>query len=308
MITAVSMNPSIDRTIIVPKFAFGGMNRVVSSRDDAGGKAVNVAVAAVRLGERAACVGLNWRENGSMLEERLRDNGVETDFLWREGAVRVNIKLVDGESGLVTEINSSGAPVDEDAMRGAEELVARHARGGALVCTGSLPPGCPDDFYARVIRRAKEAGCRCCLDAEGKKLAAGIEAKPFLIKPNRFELEGLVGRPLPGLDDIAAAAREIVSAGVETVVVTMGAEGALAATGAETLFAPSLPIDAVNTVGAGDTMVAGLMTAFGAGADLAEALRMGVAAAAASCMTEGTQLLERSAYEALLSRVEIRKI
>ena len=308
MITAVSMNPSVDRTITVPKFTFGGMNRVSSSRDDAGGKAVNVAVAAARLGAKTRCVGLNWKENGRLLTERLEQAGVETDFLWLDGAVRVNIKLVDGESGLVTEINSSGAKLTEAQVREAEELILRSARESeALVCTGSLPPGCPDDYYARVIGRAKAMGCLCALDAEGKKLAAGIDAKPFLVKPNQFELEGLAGRSLNGLGEIAAAAREIVSAGVEVAVVSMGAEGALAVTADEALFAPRLEIRAVNTVGAGDTMVAGMMTAFCSGADLGEALRTGTAAAAASCMTEGTQLLERETYEALRGKVELIK-
>ncbi len=309
MITTVSMNPSIDRTVRVRKFTYGGMNRVVSARNDASGKAVNVAITAARLDAQAECIGISYRENGRMLENRLLGSGVGCDFLWLEGRVRTNIKMLDESTGQVTEINESGSPVDDETLEKMLDMIVDHAaKSDFLVLTGSLPPGCPDDFYRTVIDSVRGLNCRCVLDAEGAKFAEGIRAMPFLIKPNLYELEIAVGHPISGLNEVRDAAKRFVDQGVENVVVSMGADGALLTNGKETLYAPRVEVAVQSTVGAGDAMVAGLTAGFLAEKELDEVLRMGVAAGTASCMTEGTQLVERATYKNLLDTIQITRM
>lgn len=309
MITAVSLNPCIDRTVKLKKFTYGGMNRAVSARNDAGGKAINVAISAARLDVASGCIGLLYKENGRIIENKLISNETQCDFLWLEGRVRTNIKLQDESTGQVTEINESGMPVSDEILEKMLDLVSKHAAtSDFLVLTGSLPPGCPDDFYRTVIEQVEGLNCRCILDAEGAKFSEGIKARPFLIKPNLYELEVATGRSFSGLEDVRDAAMRYIDMGVENVAVSMGAQGALLTNGTETLYAPRVDVKVQSTVGAGDAMVAGLTAGFLAEKELAEVLRMGAAAGTASCMTEGTQLIERATYKNLLDMIEIQRM
>lgn len=309
MITTVSLNPCIDRTVKLKKFTYGGMNRIASARNDAGGKAINVAVSAARLGVAAGCIGLLYKENGRIIENKLLANGTYCDFLWLEGQVRTNIKLLDESTGQVTEINESGLPVNDEILEKMLDLIADHAaQSDFLVLTGSLPPGCPDDFYRTVIESVEGLDCRCILDAEGAKFAEGVKAKPFLIKPNQYELELAVGHSLDSIEEVRGAAMRYIDMGVANVAVSMGSNGALLTNGSETYYAPRVDVQVRSTVGAGDAMVAALTAGFLAEKELAEVLRMGAAAGTASCMTEGTQLVEKLTYEKLLETIAIQRM
>lgn len=309
MITTVSLNPCIDRTVKVKKFTYGGMNRVSSARSDAGGKAINVAISASRLDIAAGCIGLLYKENGRIIENKLLASGTQSDFVWLEGRVRTNIKLLDESTGQVTEINESGVPVTQETQEKMLDLIAKHAAlSDFLVLTGSLPPGCPNDFYRKAIESVEGLDCRCVLDAEGDKFREGILAKPFLIKPNLYELEVATGKSFEKLEEIRDAALRYIDMGVQNVAVSMGARGALLTNGEETLYAPRVEVQVQSTVGAGDAMVAGLTAGFLAEKELEDVLRMGVAAGTASCMTEGTQLLEKATYKNLLNSIEIQRM
>ena len=286
MITCVSLNPSIDRTLTVPRLVPGGLNRVASQTDAAAGKGVNVALAAAALGEDAACIGFMYREGARLFEQRLAGAGVAGDFMMCEGAVRVNVKVLDEERGEITELNSSGAPVSEAQLKAMAELALRHAGSSDfIILSGSLPPGCPVDYYRVLGEAAGEAGCRVILDADGDRLRRGLEAKPFLIKPNRSELEMLTGRKLETPDALLEAALGCVRAGVGVAAVSMGAEGALITDGTTALRTPGLKVEIRSTVAAGDSMIAGLAAGFRRGYTLEDAFRLGVAAATARCAT-----------------------
>ena len=292
MITSISLNPSIDRTLAVDAFTTGGLNRVKSQTDVAAGKGTNVALAAAALGEKSECIGFMYREGGRLFEDRLSAGGVGCDFLWCDGAVRVNVKVFDREKGEITELNQSGTPVTAEQLEEMTQLVLRHARQtDFLVLTGSLPPACPVDYYRTLAEAAAGQNCRVLLDADGDRLRAGIEAKPFLIKPNRYELELLTGRTLDTVYKLLCAAEEIVRGGVGVVAVSMGGEGALITDGKEAWRTPGLKIDVKSTVAAGDSMIAGLAAGFGRGYDLQNAFRLGVAAATARCATPPEQII-----------------
>lgn len=309
MITSISLNPSIDRTVGVDGLSVGGLNRVKSQTDVAAGKGVNVALAAAALGEASACIGFMYREGGALFEKRLSEGGVQSDFLWCEGAVRVNVKVFDRVKGEITELNSSGTAVTQAQLDEMTALVARHARqADDLVLTGSLPPGCPVDFYRTLAEVARKENCRVLLDADGDRLREGLKAKPFLIKPNRYELELLTGRKLDTLDALLDAARGCIADGVEVVAVSMGGEGALILRGDEILRTPGLKVEVKSTVAAGDSMIAGLAAGFGRGYRLEDAFRLGVAAATARCMTPPEQIISRADVEALAEKLQVEKL
>lgn len=309
MITSVSLNPSIDRTLTVEGFNPGGLNRVVSKNDIAAGKGINVALTVSGLGLDAECIGFMYQDGGPLFEKRLMMNSTPYDFIWCNGSVRMNIKVFDRSTGVITELNESGMTVDEDALSKMIDMVVGHAENSDyMILSGSVPPGCPQDFYRTLIGAVDGLGCRCVLDADGERLKYGLEAKPFMIKPNRYELEMMTGTKLDSIQALKKAALGYIDMGVEVVAVSLGSGGALITNGSETLFAPRMNIDVKGTVGAGDAMVAGLAAGFMADNDLEETFRMGVACASTRCVTEGYRTIDRTVYKAFLDMVKIERV
>lgn len=309
MITTISLNPSIDRTVVVDSFAVGGLNRAISTHSVAAGKGINVALAVSALGVDSECIGFMHREGSNLFEKRLMVNSTAYNFVWCEGSVRINIKILDQSRNEITEINESGAPVSEDDLKRMTDLVALHAENSDyLILSGSLPPGCPQDYYRTLIQTVEGLGCRCVLDADGERMRYGLEARPFMIKPNRYEMEMMIGSSLTSLSDVRAAALKYIDMGVSVVAVSLGSEGALITDGSETLYAPRLNIDVKSTVGAGDSMVAGFTCGFIADNDLEDTFRMGVACAAARCSTEGYRVIDKALYRDYLNKVEIKRL
>ena len=309
MITTVSLNPCIDRLAEVQGFNFGGLNRVVGGRYDAGGKGLNVALVATRLGVDAECIGLMYRDSARVFENRLLANGTAYEFVWCEGRARTNVKLYDRVSGVMTEINEAGELVTEETLKKMIALVLAHAESSDyLVLSGSLPPGCPVDFYRTLISEVDGLGCRCVLDADGERLVQGLEARPFMIKPNRFELETMLGERLDSVNRVRDAALRLIDRGISVVAVSLGEQGALITDGSESFYAPKLEVEVKSTVGAGDAMVAGLTAGFLGENELEDAFRMGVACATAMCMTEGSKTFEKATYKKALEMVTLKRI
>lgn len=308
MICAVCLNPCIDRTVEIDQFTYAGMNRIRTSRQDGCGKGVNVALVSRQMGMESSCIGFLFEDNGDRIARRLIDAGAGEDCIWMPGKVRTNLKVFDRQNARITEINECGEHIDEQAQALIIEKVRQYAQiCDTMVFTGSLPPGLPADFY-RTLIEATEGKCRCVLDAEGEKLTQGMKAKPFLIKPNQYELELCVGRELPTIMDIKAAALECVRDGIAIVAVSLGGDGAFITDGNQSLFAPVIPVDVRSTVGAGDSMVTGFLHGLALGEDLGGMFKRGVAAGTAAVTTEGTQLLERAFYEELLGKVVIQEV
>lgn len=308
MICAVCLNPCIDRTVEIDQFTYGGMNRIRTSREDGCGKGVNVALVSRELGMESACIGYLFEDNGALIAQRLQTAGAAEDHIWLPGKVRTNLKIFDRENSRITEVNESGAFISEENRARMVEKVRSYAeRCDTMVFTGSLPPGCPADFY-RTLIEATEGKCRCVLDAEGEKLTRGMEAKPFLIKPNQYELELRVGRELKTIPEIKQAALECVAEGIEIVAVSMGGDGAFITDGKKSFFAPIVPVKVRSTVGAGDSMVTGFLHGLALGEDLRGIFRRGVAAGTAAVTTEGTQLITRALYEEMLEKVVIEEV
>ena len=307
MVTTVCLNPSFDKTVTVEAFRAGHVNRITSSRTDAGGKGVNVAVVARRLGLEAQVIGAAGEDGVIRLRNAMDAEGVGHAFLPVQGAVRVNTKVVSADGQGVTELNEPG-PVMTEADLEAFFALAREKAAGSdyVVVTGSLPPGCPKGTYQKLIRTLGDA--RCILDVGGDELLLGVQARPFLIKPNHHELAAALNTPLHTMEDVRNAALRFVEMGAQHVVVSLGKDGALYVGGEGTLYVPEIPVEVRSTVGAGDALVGGMVYGLMRDSSLREALRCGAAAGTSSVMTEGTQLIVPDVFAQLLERVHIEEL
>ena len=309
MITAVSLNPSLDRTVEVDGFTVGGLNRVRESHTTAGGKGLNIALTASALGVDAECIGFMYRDGARPFERKLMLNSTAYNFVWCEGAVRTNLKIHDISNSTYTEINEAGALVSADDIEKMEALVQLHAENSDyLVFAGSLPPGCEKSIYRTMIESTKGLDCRCIVDSDGEALAEAIKASPYMIKPNLYELELLTGKKFQSINEIVAACRQLIRGGIELIAVSMGENGAIITNGEETWRAYGVALDIKSTVGAGDAMTAGMVCGCMGEQDLETILRMGTACALARCCTGDSKAFEKILYKSYLDIPRIEKL
>ena len=302
------MNPCFDRTVEVDTLQISRVNRIRNARDDLGGKGINVAVVAGRLGLDVQCIGIMGNDGSAELSGLMDREGLRHRFLTVPGRVRTNMKIYSRDGKGVTELNEPGAAVNAEILsRFFDEAREKTAGSDMVVLTGSLPPGCPEGTYCELMNALK--GHKCILDTEGKELElCAKNAHPFLIKPNLREMEATLGIELRTMRTIRDAALLFIKLGVQHAVVSMGAMGAMYISTEKTLFAPALRVETKSTVGAGDAMIGGMLLGYEIEKDMAKAFRYGIAAGAASVMTEGTQLIVRSDFENLLDQVKVQEV
>jgi 1-phosphofructokinase len=306
MITTICLNPAFDKTVTVDELRLGEVNRILHVREDLGGKGINVAAVARRLGLEAKCLGLMGETGAARLQEKMAEEGISFEFMTIPGSIRTNLKVVSQKGQAVTELNEPGCLVTREQLDAFMHLTHEKGAGSYAVLTGSLPPGCPEETYREIILALKDVSC--ILDSEGGSLLLGLEAHPLLVKPNLSELEATLGTTLRTLRSIRDAAYVLLKKGAQSVIVSMGKMGALFTDGRRTLYSPALGVKALSTVGAGDAMVGGVLLGLTEGESLAEAFRSGMAAGAASVMTEGTQPIRIKDYQALLPKVTVQEV
>ena len=272
-VATVTLNPAMDRTVTISNFTAGAVNRVDTVQESPGGKGVNVASALAGRGLRIAVTGFLGRENSAPFEEFFAARNIEDRFVRIAGRTRVGIKISDPVRKLTTDINFPGpTPAAEDVEALWESLAVIESPW--WVVSGSLPPGLEPALYREIVAALKGRGARVVFDASGEALRHGIEAEPHIIKPNLEELQGLLGKRLIGTEAVIDAARELLTKGIELVVVSMGKEGACFVTGTEALVARPPDVEVRSTVGAGDAMVAGIVAAQIRGLGLEECARL----------------------------------
>lgn len=307
MITTVCMNPSFDKTASVDTLATGGLNRLRDVRVDVGGKGVNVAVVLKRLGVPVSCVGCLGERGRESFLQMIRQEGVPFDYLPMPGEVRTNLKLLDNSTRAITEFNEPGISMDSAQLEDFLTLLREKAgESEYVVLSGRLPEGCAEATYQRCLKTLE--GKKCVLDCAGETLLHGVKERPFLIKPNLPEIEGIMKKELRTLRGLRDAALFLIEYGAQNVIISMGKYGAMLVSRTDTFFAPALMVEARSTVGAGDAMIGGVLAGLSRGESLAESFRWGVAAGAASVMTDGTQLLRRPDFEALLPKVTVQEV
>jgi 1-phosphofructokinase len=275
-VATVTLNPAIDRTLTIPNFTAGVVNRVEQERDNAGGKGVNVASALADYGYNVAVTGFLGRDNASSFEDLFARKKIEDRFVRIAGQTRVGIKIMDPVRKQTTDINFPGpAPTgaDLDALR--DQLAALDCPW--FVLAGSVPPGVDAAIYRDMMIALKKRGSKVVLDTSGEPLSHAVDAAPSIIKPNIHELEVLVGKSLPTQSAIIEAAHELVAKGIELVAVSMGKDGACFVTPSAIVIARPPSIEVKSTVGAGDAMVAGIVSAYLRQLPLAECARLATA-------------------------------
>ncbi len=308
MITTICLNPSFDKTVEIDKLQIGEVNRIRKMRVDLGGKAINVAVVARRLGLDVKCIGVMGEDGASELSALMDREGLQHHFLSLPGRVRTNLKIVLKDEKGVTELNEPGIEMNEDNLHAFFELARKETQDSDIVViNGSLPQGCPQGVYRDLMLALENK--KCILDTEGAELELGAKgAHPFLIKPNLHEMETTLGLELRTMRSIRDAALLFIRLGVQHAVVSMGAMGAMYVDAERTLFAPALRVSTKSTVGAGDAMIGGMLLGYEKEGDMAKAFKYGVAAGAASVMTEGTQLVTPEDFYQLLDQVRIQEV
>lgn len=291
MIVTLTPNPSVDRTVSITDLQRGEVHRATATRIDPGGKGVNISRALTAHKASTLAVLPAGGPQGHLLVELLEEAGIAVSMVPIGGSTRANVALVEPD-GTTTKINEPGPPLtgaEFDALlAGAVGTLSEQPQW--LVGSGSLPPGVDDNLYAGLVRLCREAGVRVAIDASGPPLRRAVAAGPDLIKPNLEELEELVERPLSTLGDVSAAAADLVTHGVGTVVISLGRHGALLVSPTETAHAVAHVPSPLSTVGAGDALLAGYLYATGSGSTAVEALCSGVAWGAAAVGLPGSRM------------------
>lgn len=309
MIATVTLNPSLDKTLTVDALIADDTNRAVAVRLDPGGKGINVSRVVREFGGQTLAMGLLGGHNGELVRHALDDEGIATDFNWIDGETRENLILEDKHTGHQYRINAPGPFVRvEEGDRLKRKLSGWEKRPDFVVFSGSIPPGLAKDVYRDLIQDAHIKGLRTALDADGTALRAGVAARPTVVKPNRYELERFVGHELGSEEALIAAGQELIRQGVELVILSDGPRSAYAISADEVWVAIPPEIDAQSAVGAGDSMLGGVIWRLCSGASLDEALAWGVAAGAATAMTPGTELCHLKDVKLLHERVGLRRL
>lgn len=272
----VTLNPALDRTVIIPNFTAGAVNRVETLRSNPGGKGVNVAASLADAGQRVAATGFLGRENPAAFEALFEEKGIADHFVRIAGQTRVGIKVVDPALGQTTDINFPGPTATLENLEALRAEIAS-LDAACFVLAGSVPPGVDVAVYRDLVAALRARGRRVVIDASGEPLRHALEARPQVIKPNIDELGALLGIELKSDVAVLAAARQFIAEGIETVVVSMGSDGAAFITATEAVVARPPAVKVRSTVGAGDAMVAGIVTAQARGLSLAETARLATA-------------------------------
>ena len=308
-IATVSLNPAIDQTALVPNFAAGAVNRVEHEQSDAGGKGVNVASFLAQFGLSVAVTGILGENNIEPFVRLFVEKGIVDRFVRLPGLTRVNVKIVDERQDRVTDINFPGLSVGTaDLARLNAAIDALAADTGWFVLSGSVPEGVPNTVYADLVTSLKSRGKTVVLDASGPAFAAAIPTGPDVIKPNIEELQELVGRNLAGHGDIVAAAKQLIDQGIGLVAVSMGPDGALFVERDAAVLAVPPNITVKSTVGAGDAMVAGIVTGTLRGLDLADRARLATAFSLGALGEIGPRLPPPDVVESFMPRVRIQPV
>lgn len=305
-IATVTLNPTIDQTVFIPNFRAGEVNRVVQTQFDPGGKGVNVAWFLADYGFPISVTGFLGEENVLLFERLFTQKKIDDRFVRIDGRTRANIKIVDEVNQATTDINFPGQPPTAPDIQRLFQIVEEiTAACHWFVLAGSIPAGCPPDIYGELVKLIKSRGRAVALDTSGDALQLALPAGPNLVKPNIDELQELEGRSLQTEAEVIRAAQNWLTQGMETVVVSMGAAGALFVEANEVVLAQPPKVTVKSTVGAGDAMVSGTVAGKTKGASLAECARLATAFSLSAISRVGAGLPPLDVIEEFMSQVVV---
>ena len=298
MIYTVTFNPSLDYIIRVDNLTLGAVNRVNYENILPGGKGINVSIVLGNLGHKSVALGFTAGFTGREIEDRMRSYGADCDFIHvAEGMSRINVKVKSNEE---SEINGLGPKITEADVDALFAKLDELKAGDYLVIAGSVPSMLPSDMYERIMERLDGRGINIAVDAERDLLTRVLQYHPFVIKPNNHELGDIFGVKLTTREEVVPYARKLQEQGARNVIISMAGEGAVfVSEDGEVAMSEAPKGTVVNSVGAGDSMVAGFLAGVIETGDMAQAFRMGLCTGSASAFSP--DLATRPEVEALLA-------
>lgn len=309
MIYTITLNPAIDNTIVVEDFERGKVNRSLKSRKDIGGKGINVSKVLNELETKNICTGILGRDNSKIFLDFFRNVGIENKFYIISGENRTNIKIVEKGTGIITDINDRGFNIEKKDLDNFLNYILTLVKvDDIVVISGSLPEGIEENVYGNMTRKLKEKKVKVILDADGKPLLKGIESRPYAVKPNIHELKRIVEVDETNIHSILKGGKHLINKGIKKVLISLGSKGAIYITENVSLFSESFKVPIKSTVGAGDSMVAGLVYAMENKLNDFETLRLAVACGTAKVMTEGTKEPDLNLIRKVSKDIEIKRL
>lgn len=303
MLLTVTLNPCVDHLLLVEKLAVGDTNRVKRSEKDAGGKGLNTSRVYAHMRGVTIATGFLGGATSSFIRHVMKEENVLDGFVYVSGETRTNFSVEDESGNPPTTFNQRGPTISPGEWLALKEKVGMLAVKAEWVSFGgSLPPGVETNAFYELSLIAKEKGAKVVIDADGAVLSEGLKAMPDFIKPNTPEASRVLGRPLVTDEDVLAGAQELydlIGGGNRIVVISRGAKGAVMTCEAGTFVGTSPSITPRSSIGSGDSMIAGMLWAFGQGKPAEEALRWGLAAGAATALTDGSAIGDKATIEQL---------
>lgn len=307
-IVSLSLNPAIDLTYEIPDLKHDHKTRATKTYYDPGGTGINVGRALEKLKTNAYTCCITAGKMGDFLHSMLEQELTNVSTLQVEGETRINTTLIQQHPQYQYGINAAGPRITALQLEQIIKQFLSLCQQGIGVLTGSLPPGIEDRTYQNINTALKQQGGRCIIDAPVSVLKKALQSKPFLIKPNQHELEALQNKTLDSVEKAATEARILAKQGTSYVCVSLAEKGAILTGPENSYYCNSPSIKLHSTVGAGDSMVAGLAYAFSQNQTPAQALKFAVACGAGTAMQAGTQLFNISDLENLSQQIQIKTL
>ena len=308
MIYTITLNPALDRIIQISDLKTDDSNKIIKEDKFAGGKGIDVSKVIRELDGISTALGFIGGFDGLELEGLLINNGVICDFIKISNETRSNIIIQDIDKKMQTSLNSKGPSIKPAELADFFHKIRAIDDAEFVVISGSIPPGVNLNIYEQIIDLMRKKGVKVSLDADGESLLQGIRAKPYMIKPNKHEFMRLIREEVSSIDDFVFHARNLVNKGISLVIVSLGADGIIAAGKTKAFHVIPPKVEVVNKVGAGDSLVAGIVHAMTKGKPLEESLALGVAAGTATTIVEGTALCRKGDVMKIKEQVKIKEL
>ena len=286
MIYTITFNPALDYIVKMDEFNLGNVNRSNNEFIYAGGKGINVSIVLNNLGVKSKALGFIAGFTGEEIERRVREFGCDTDFIkLKEGMSRINVKI---KADVESEINGGGPDISSEALEELYKKLDTLIAGDILVLAGSIPKTMPTDIYERIMKRLQEKDVKFIVDTTGESLLKVLKYNPFLIKPNHHELGELFGVKLNNKEEVIEYAKKLKDMGAQNVIISMAGDGAVLIDSNGGVTTSNVPKGVVkNSVGAGDSMVAGFIAGYLNSGKIEDGFKLGVATGSASAFSEG---------------------
>ena len=306
LILTLTINPAIDRNVTADRLVFEDRAYILSTNESAGGRGINAASVIHSFGGKTLAILTSGGKSGKRLEELVSAYGFPVEVVPIHDEIRTNLTITDRQ-GLTVKLNEAGPAIDRRELDRLEKAtIKRLAHAHWLMLCGSIPPGAPPDFYARLIEIARGQNVRTLLDTDGAALAEGIEARPTVVHANQGEAERLLDAALVTRSHLLDAAERIRTMGADSVILSLGSRGALALNGKSTIEALPPRVDALCPIGAGDALAAAFAWAMEKKDHFEDAVRWGVAAGTASAKLPGVSFATLEQTEQVYKLVELR--